>query len=36
MLKFDKNAKTLSKLSETNFKKENLLERTDLQYSTIQ
>ena len=35
MLKFDKNAKTLSKLSETNFKKENLLERTDLQAAII-
>ena len=35
MLKFDKNAKTLSKLSETNFNKENLLERTDLQAAII-
>lgn len=35
MLKFDKTNKTLSKLSETNFKKENLLERTDLQAAII-
>ena len=35
MLKFDKNNKTLAKLSETNFKKENLLERTDLQAAII-
>ena len=35
MLKFDKTNRTLSKLSETNFKKENLLERTDLQAAIV-
>ncbi len=35
MLKYDKNRKTLSKLSDTNFKKERLLERTDLQAAII-
>ena len=35
MLKFDKINKTLSSRSETNFKNENLLERTDLQAAII-
>ena len=35
MLKFNKNQRSLSKISETNFKKENLLERTDLQAAII-
>lgn len=35
MLKFDKDKKTLAKLSETNFKKENLLERSDLQKAIV-
>ena len=35
MLKFDKNQKTLSKLTETNFQRENLLERADLQKAII-
>lgn len=35
MLKFDKKNRTLSKLSETNFKRENLLERADLQSAIV-
>jgi RecB family endonuclease NucS len=35
MLKFDKDKKTLAKLSETNFKKENLLECSDLQKAIV-
>lgn len=35
MLKFDKNQKKLSKLTETNFQRENLLERADLQKAII-
>lgn len=35
MLKFDKDQKTLSKLTETNFQRENLLERADLQTAII-
>ena len=35
MLKFDKNQKTLSKLTETNFQRKNLLERSDLQTAII-
>jgi hypothetical protein len=36
MLKFDKNNRTLSKLKDTNLKKENLLEREDLQKAIIE
>ena len=35
VLKFDKDQKTLSKLTETNFQRENLLERADLQTAII-
>ena len=35
MLKFNKNQRSLSKISETTFKKENLLERNDLQAAII-
>ena len=36
MLKFDKNQKSLSKISTTNFKAENLLERADLQAAIVE